>query len=71
MKARIFLCTLILFLAGCTGVRSVNTDATDTDFDDDKADCTQQVLKASIEANLAIVETSSTSESSPANESLR
>ncbi len=53
MKAWILLVTLILLLAGCTtSVRYVKADATDVDFEEDHAECTQQILQASIEANL-------------------
>ncbi len=53
MPAWILLTTLILLLAGCTSVKYVNANSTDADFEDDKAECTQQILKATIEANLA------------------
>lgn len=57
MKAWILLSTLIL-LAGCTSVQYVKAGSTDADFEDDKAECTQQILKATIEANLAAAESS-------------
>ncbi len=53
MTAWILLSTLILLLAGCTSVKYVNADSIDADFDEDTAECTQQILKATIEANLA------------------
>ncbi len=58
MKAWIVLSTLILLLTGCTSVKYVNADATDAVFEDDNAECTQQILKASIEATLSLAEKS-------------
>ncbi len=58
MKVWILLSTLILFLAGCTSVKYVNADSTDADFEDDNAECTQLILKTSIEAELAQAEES-------------
>ncbi len=60
MKVWILLCTLILLFAGCASVKYVNVDSTDAVFEDDKAECTQQTLKTSIEeANLEIITQSS------------
>ncbi len=58
MKAWILLGTLIFLLAGCTRVKYVNTDDTDVIFEDDNAECTQQIFKTSIEDNLEMAERS-------------
>ena len=66
MKAWVLLSTIILLLAGCTNIKYVKAGATDADFKEDQAECTQQILKTSIEANLAIAERSSPRENSSA-----
>lgn len=64
MPAWVLLSALILLLAGCTSVHYAKANATDADFEDDKAECTQQIFKATIEANLAAAESSSHDEKS-------
>lgn len=52
MTAWFLLSMLIFLLAGCTSLKYINADSIDADFKEDTAECTQQILKTTIEANL-------------------
>ncbi len=56
MQAWILLSGLCVMLSGCANATYVKAGATDADFVNDKAECTQQMLMSPSGANLAAAE---------------
>jgi hypothetical protein len=58
MKTWILLTVMSLLICGCTEVKYVKSGATTTDYETDKAECTQQMLMSASGAKLAVAESS-------------